>query len=163
MIAETDSPPAEERAAAATPANRMVVAVLALAGTFLALYMLLHKLGVIPTLACGAGGTCDVVQSSQWAVFIGVPVPAWGVAGYGVLFLLAMASLQPRFANDRRLAGLLLATATVAFVFTIYLNALEAFVIHAWCRWCIGSAIIATLLFLFTLPEIRRIRRTTSA
>jgi uncharacterized membrane protein len=162
VIAETESPPAAERAAAAPPGNRMIVAVLALAGTFLALYMLLHKLGVIPVLACGAGGTCDVVQSSQWAVFVGIPVPAWGVAGYGALFVLAMAGLQPRFAPDRRIAGLLLLTATIAFIFTVYLNALEAFVIHAWCRWCIASAVIATLLFLFTLPELRRVRRATA-
>jgi uncharacterized membrane protein len=162
VIAETESPPAVERAAAAPPGNRMIVAVLALAGTFLALYMLLHKLGVIPVLACGAGGTCDVVQSSQWAVFIGIPVPAWGVAGYGALFVLAMAGLQPGFADDRRIAGLLLLTATIAFIFTVYLNALEAFVIHAWCRWCIASAVIATLLFLFTLPEMRRVRRAAA-
>jgi uncharacterized membrane protein len=70
--------------------------------------------------------------------------------------------LQPRFADDRRVAGLLLGAATIAFLFTIYLNALEAFVIHAWCRWCIGSAVIATMLFLFTLPELRRIRRTAA-
>jgi uncharacterized membrane protein len=153
------TPPAAERAAPAPPANRMIVAVLALTGLFIALYMLLHKLGVIPVLACGAGGTCDVVQSSRWAVFLGLPVPAWGVAGYGAILFLAIAGLQPRFVEDRRTALALIATATLAFLFTLYLNALEAFVIRAWCRWCIGSAIIATLLFLFALPELRRVRR----
>jgi uncharacterized membrane protein len=162
VISEAETPPAAERAAAAPPGNRMVVAVLGLAGLFLALYMLLHKLGVIPVLACGVGGTCDVVQNSSWAVFLGIPVPAWGVAGYGAIFVLALLGLQPRFADDRRVAGLLLGAATIAFLFTIYLNALEAFVIHAWCRWCIGSAVIATMLFLFTLPELRRIRRTAA-
>ncbi|MGH7502616.1 MAG: vitamin K epoxide reductase family protein [Longimicrobiales bacterium] len=158
MSVETAAPPASERAAVASPTTRMAMAVLALAGFFIALYMLLHKLGVIPVLACGEGGTCDVVQSSRWAVFLGIPVPAWGVAGYGAIFVLAMAGLQPRFADNSRIAFALLATASLALAFTLYLNALEAFVINAWCRWCIGSAIVATLLFLFALPELKRIR-----
>ena len=48
-----------------------------------------------------------------------------------------------------------------AFLFSAYLSALEQFVIHAWCRWCIGSAVVATLIFLCTLPEFRRLERPT--
>ena len=62
------------------------------------------------------------------------------------------------FGHSVRIA--LIVTATGAFLFSVYLSALEQFVIHAWCRWCIGSAAIATLIFLFTLPEFRRLRRT---
>jgi uncharacterized membrane protein len=40
----------------------------------------------------------------------------------------------------------------------MYLTYLEAFVILAWCRWCIASAIMATLLFACALPELRRAR-----
>jgi uncharacterized membrane protein len=32
-------------------------------------------------------------------------------------------------------------------VFTAWLNYLEAFVIHAWCEWCLGSAAMVVLLF----------------
>jgi uncharacterized membrane protein len=147
-----------ETPAAAAPLSRMALAVLAMAGFMIALYMLLHKLGVIVTLACGAG-SCDVVQSSPWSVFLGIPVPAWGVAGYGAILVLSLLGLQPRFGDDRRIAMLLLAACAFAFGFTLYLSALEAFVIGAWCRWCIGSAIVATLLFLFALPELPRLRR----
>ena len=34
-------------------------------------------------------------------------------------------------------------------LFTAWLNYLEAFVIHAWCEWCLGSAALVVLLFLF--------------
>src|ERR1051326_5478699 len=30
---------------------------------------------------------------------------------------------------------------------------LEGFVIHAWCAWCVGSAIIVTLFFVLTLKD----------
>jgi uncharacterized membrane protein len=120
--------------------------------------MLLYKLGVIPAIACGAG-TCEVVQASRWSDFLGIPVPAWGVAGYGLILATSLAGLQPGRIEDRRIAIVLLAASTFAFLFSIYLSALEAFVIGAWCRWCIASAVLATLLFLLALPEVRRCRR----
>jgi uncharacterized membrane protein len=41
-------------------------------------------------------------------------------------------------------------------LFTGYLTYLEAFVIHAWCRWCLGSAAIIAAIFLAALAGLRR-------
>jgi uncharacterized membrane protein len=141
--------------------SRMGIAVIALGGVFLSGYMLLFKLGYIGELACGAGA-CDRVQSSPWAVFLGVPVPVWGLVGYAMMFGLAMAGLQPALVRDRRVAALLLGTTTFAFGFSMYLTYLEAFVINAWCRWCVASAVMATVIFLLALPELRHLRRSPS-
>ena len=142
------------------PKNRMAIALLALIGALISLYLSLHKLGLIGSLLCGEG-SCNLVQSTKWAAFMGVPVPFWGLAGYTVLTTLALAGLQPRFIDNRALRLALIVTAGGAFVFSLYLSALEMFVIHAWCRWCVASAIIATLIFLFTIPEMRRQESTT--
>lgn len=139
------------------PVPRMIIAVLALAGLLLAAYMMLYKVGVLAAIACGTGG-CDTVQNSPFAVFLGIPVPLLGILGYGVILGLAMAGIQPRFIEDRRIAWALLLTCGAAAAFTLYLNYLEAFVIRAWCRWCIGSAVIVTALFLLSLTEIPRLR-----
>jgi uncharacterized membrane protein len=148
----------EERTEAPSPpVPRMLIAVLALAGVLLAAYMMLYKVGVLATIACGTGG-CDTVQNSPYAEFLGIPVPLLGIVGYGGIFALAMAGIQPRFIEDRRIASALLLTSGFAAVFTLYLNYLEAFVIRAWCRWCIGSAVIVTALFLLSLTEIPRLR-----
>jgi uncharacterized membrane protein len=144
------------------PLGRMIIAVAALVGLLIALYMLLYKLGAVASLACGSG-SCEAVQASPWASFIGLPVPLWGVVGYALIFGLALAGIQPAFADDRRIAlGLFLAS-TFAFAFSMYLSAMEAFVIQAWCRWCIGSAIVASILFLASLAEIPRLRRGAHA
>ena len=45
--------------------------------------------------------------------------------------------------------------------FTIYLTALELWVIHAICRWCVGSAVITLAIFLLTVPEFRAFSRRT--
>ena len=139
--------------------NRMGIAALALIGVFIAAYMLFYKIGLIGTVVCGASGGCEVVQNSQYAFFLGLPVAAWGLAGYLLIFCLALLGAQPRFAEERWVAGGLLGLTGVAFVFSIYLSALEQWVIGAWCRWCIASAILATLAFLLAVPEIGRFRR----
>ncbi|MGH7553837.1 MAG: vitamin K epoxide reductase family protein [Longimicrobiales bacterium] len=155
---ETETPPAEEDSSEGTPLNRMAMAVLALAGFMIAGYMLLYEMGVIATIACGTAGSCEAVQASPWAVFLGIPVPLLGVVGYGLILAVALASVQPSLAHDRRIAAALLALSAIAFLFSVYLSSVEAFLIGAWCRWCIGSALIATLLFAFALPEWSRVR-----
>lgn len=55
----------------------MIVATLSLAGIFVALYLLLYKLGIVGNLACSIG-SCETVNLSKWAMFLGAPVAAWG-------------------------------------------------------------------------------------
>ena len=39
-------------------------------------------------------------------------------------------------------------------IFSAYLTAMELFVIHAICWWCVGSATIITLLFAITVARV---------
>jgi uncharacterized membrane protein len=138
--------------------NRMVVAALALVGAFVSTYLLLFKLGVLGTLVCGADGGCDIVQASRYAYLFGVPVAAWGLLGYLVIFGVAMAGTQPGLAARRWVSAALLGLTGGAFLFSVYLSALSGYVIGAWCQWCLVSATLATLSFLSSLPELRRLR-----
>jgi uncharacterized membrane protein len=139
--------------------NRRVVAVVALIGAFVATYLLLYKLGAFGSILCGTGG-CETVQNSPWAYFLGVPVAAWGLVGYVAILGLALTGTQPQFADSRFVSVGLLALTGLALLFSVYLSFLEEFVIHAWCQWCIVSAILSVLAFAFSLPEIRRLRRS---
>jgi len=137
--------------------NRMGIALLALIGVLISAYMTAYRLGMVGSIVCGTGG-CATVQNSPWAVFLGVPVPIIGLIGYGLLFITALLGIQPRFEMDRRIALLLIVAALTGAAFSAYLTWLEARVIHAWCRWCIVSAILAGLILLLALPELRRAR-----
>lgn len=138
--------------------SRMGMAVAALTGLLISGYLLLYKLGVIGAVACGSG-SCELVQASPWSQLLGLPVPLWGVVGYGAILVSALIGIQPGRADDRRIAAFLLTAATIAFGFSAYLSWIEEYRIQAWCRWCIGSAVVATLLFLLSLPEIGVLRR----
>ena len=66
--------------------KRMLVALVALAGVFVASYLTLYKLGYIGTLAC-AVGSCETVQTSKWATFL-------GVTAFGLVFSLWLTYLE---------------------------------------------------------------------
>jgi uncharacterized membrane protein len=134
---------------------RMGAAVLSLVGLFVSAYLYLYKIGRIGTLACGAGG-CETVQMSVWSRFAGVEVALIGVVGYALLFGVALTGLRPGLTARRWPAQLLAALAAGGVVFTLYLTYLEFFVIHAICRWCVGSAVIIVALFALALLELRR-------
>ena len=134
---------------------RMGAALLSLLGLFVSAYLYLYKIGLIGSLACGTGG-CETVQASSWSRFLGVEVALIGVIGYAALLIVSLVSLQPRLAEARWPATLLTALAGGGVAFTAYLTYLELFVIHAVCRWCVGSASIILATFVVALLELRR-------
>lgn len=91
-------------------------------------------------IVCGIS-SCGVVNSSKYSYFLGFPVSMWGLGYYiVVMFLIAL--------KQRRL---LVLTTLGGVIFSAYLTYLEAFVINAWCQWCIMSAWIAVSLFIISI------------
>lgn len=132
--------------------RRMAAAVVSLGGLFLSVYLFLYALGVYGSLVCGANASCDYVQASEYARFLGLPVAGWGVAWYTAVFVTTMLSLQERFTDAKWPGRALLILATGGLAFSVYLTAIELFVLHAICRWCVASAVLAVLIFLCVLP-----------
>lgn len=136
----------------------MLIALLALMGALVAAYLTLYKVGVIGELVCQVG-SCERVNSSRWAIFLGAPVAAWGLATYVTLLGLAFAALQGL--APRAVAWATVLLAGWAVLFSGWLTSLELFVIHAICIWCVTSATIMTVLFVTSLVELRRVLRAT--
>ena len=139
--------------------RRQAIVLLALVGLLIATYLWLYKIGVLGELKCGSG-SCEYVQTSRYADLLGLPVALYGVVGYAALLGLGLAGLQPQLASDRRVSLLLAALATAGFGFTLYLTAIELFVLHAICRWCVASAVIVTATWVLSLADLRRARAT---
>jgi uncharacterized membrane protein len=136
---------------------RMAIAVLSLVGIVLSLYLTLFKLGYFGILQCSIGG-CETVQASEWADFLGLPVAAWGIGAYATLLALALVGVQPRFARERWISLAIFGVSAVGVAFSAWLTYLEAFVIRAWCQWCVISAVLITLIFILSIPALRRDR-----
>jgi len=134
--------------------HRQAIALLALVGVFVALYLWLHQIGVGGELKCGSGA-CDTVQASPWAVQLGIPVSFYGVVGYAAILAVALVGLQPAWLGRRGPTLLLAALATGGVLFSGWLTYLELFVIHAICRWCVTSAVLMTAIWLVSLHALR--------
>jgi uncharacterized membrane protein len=152
-----DEAPVEAHGEPSPPATRMAIAVLALLGLFVSLYLSMFKWGMMGAIQCSIGG-CQTVQNSPWSMFLGQPVAVWGLGAYLTLLALAIVGLQPRFVNERWVALAIFGISAVGVLFSAWLTYLEAAVIHAWCQWCVISAILITLIFFLSVPGLKRAR-----
>ena len=126
----------------------------------LAGWMVFHSLSGVRLVGCGAGSACDSVMGSPWAyVAGGVPVslPAavvYLLLGICVLFL-GGESAEDR-ALDRILWPFLLFLSGCIVGAAIWFAYLQAFVLHAFCKYCsllhlLG--VIAAVLVLIHAPR----------
>ena len=91
---------------------------------------------------CGAESGCDVVQSSAWSVFFGVPLAVWGLGFY--LFLAATVFEARRRRGAVRLALWLI---TTGLLISVYLQIVSATIIQSWCMYCLTSLAILVIAF----------------
>jgi uncharacterized membrane protein len=132
----------------------MIVAVLALVGIFISLYLTLYKLGVIGELSCTLG-SCETVNTSRWSVFLGLPVAAWGLLFYLDVFGVALLGTLPRWENEPVISIVLVVEAAIGVLFSAWLTYLELVVIEAICIWCVASAVIVLGIFLASVADLR--------
>ncbi|HSH02083.1 MAG TPA: vitamin K epoxide reductase family protein [Anaerolineae bacterium] len=136
-----------------------VIQLLAVPGILLAYYLWLFHEGQVNIL-CTAGGWDDCGQVSgpdaPYSAIGPVPVALIGLLGYGFIFLLTWAPEWVSFVEEN-LPELLVAVTGFAFLFSLGLTALEIFVIHAVCRYCVISAIIITIMFVLALSYLREV------
>jgi uncharacterized membrane protein len=121
----------------------------AIVGIVLSSYAFLHNRGFASGSICTINATinCDVVNKGPFSEFFGVPVALIGVIGY--VFLLIGTILKRKTPEDRILTLFLFAIAYGGLGFSLYLTAIEATILHAWCLICIGSQLMMLAFAVF--------------
>lgn len=123
-----------------------LVALLAVAGLFDALYLTLQHLSG-RSVRCAVVTGCDEVLSSAYATVGGsVPLAALGLAAYFVVFSLAVLAAFGHQWARRPMA----AVVALMLAFTLWLLYVQAFVLNAFCTYCLISAGVTALLALLT-------------
>jgi uncharacterized membrane protein len=127
-------------------------ALLALVGVADSVYLTVeHLLG--NTLRCTLTSGCSEVLGSPYASLWGVPLAAFGAAAYFTAFSLATLSAFG-YVKARALLAVLVAA---MFAVTLWLLYVQAFVLRAFCQYCLLSAAVTTLLALIVIA--RRLAR----
>jgi uncharacterized membrane protein len=119
----------------------IVAAIVSLAGLADATYLTVQAL-TGETLGCGGSPDCFKVLGSSYARLAGIPVASFGVLAYFSVFTFATFAV---FGYARARIFLIL-TIGAMFLTTLWLLYVQAFLLHAYCRYCLFSAAITFLL-----------------
>lgn len=132
----------------------LVAALAALAGLVDAVYLTVHHITAEP-VPCSIVEGCETVLKSPYAEYQGIPLAAFGAAAYFIAFCLA---LLTAFGN-RALWKVFGAQVVLMSLFTVWLLYLQAYVIGAFCQFCLISAITTfTMLVIFIASRFIRSR-----
>ncbi|GAB3861825.1 hypothetical protein GCM10028801_26380 [Nocardioides maradonensis] len=144
--------------------RRALAALLALLGVGVAGYLAAVQLDVVrhawdPVFGDGT----DTVIGSSVANLLPFPDALLGVLAYAGEAMLVLYAGTPH-GRSRRWPALLLEVGAVGFALTgVGLVAVQAFVVHAWCSWCLASAVVSWAILALTLPLSRSSTRGRSA
>jgi uncharacterized membrane protein len=132
----------------------VVIALVSLCGLADALYLTVeHITG--ESVRCTVIHGCSEVLSSAYATVLGYPLAGLGALAYFSVFSLAILALF-----GYRVAGrLLLPLVVVMCLVSLWLIYLQAFVIHAFCQFCLLSAATTFVLTVLVLLQRKFARR----
>ena len=130
----------------------LAAAIVALGGLVDSVYLTLHHLTSEP-VPCTVIAGCETVLTSKYAEFQGVPLAAFGAAAYFVAFSLAILAAY----GNRRMWSLFGVQVVLMAAFTVWLLYLQAFVIGAFCQFCLISAL--TTFGMLVICLISRFRK----
>ncbi|MBS1794291.1 MAG: vitamin K epoxide reductase family protein [Acidobacteria bacterium] len=126
----------------------LAAALLALVGLFDSIYLTIHHY-TGENVPCSVTGGCEMVLTSAWSQIAGYPLSIFGAAAYFVAFSLA---LLAAFGN-RPLWKLFGLQTLVMAGFSFWLIYLQAFVIGAFCQFCLLSAATSITLCIIALAS----------
>lgn len=167
-----DDEPLEINAQVLTAADRaqrrfgLAITGIALVGVGVAAYLTLAHLNVLSLVCDESVFQCDRVAEHPLAHGFGIPgLQAIPTAVFGLLAYAGIAGLAllKTLAGDARLRrwvyALQYGLVYAAMLASAGLSYAEAFVIHAWCLWCVISAIVSVILFMLVLLEWHSVKR----
>ncbi len=113
-------------------------------------YYIYHKKHKKQPLVCPLQSKCELVTHSDYSKIFGVPVELLGMLYYASVVIFHGATLvAPSFVSVGMIRGALVLSAC-AFLFSLYLVSIQAFVLKQWCTWCLFSAGTCVFIFFFT-------------
>ena len=120
-----------------------IILLLAALGIINALYLTKHAISGEPVKCIGfPDAWCKKVQYSKWSKTFGIPNPYLGLLMYTIVFVGGLLSVGGLL--DFAWVAIII---TLGFVFSLYFLIIQAFVLKAYCTWCVVSIIDFTLMF----------------
>lgn len=137
--------------------NRLIF-VLSILGLIVTVFLAYEYAQTGPIVCPITGTGCDIVRKSQFSKLFNIDLPY-----YGLVFYSLVAALSVWLTNHRhKLLNLFRALVIFSGVyFGTYLTFLEAFVIQAYCIWCLISFIVSIIIFVICLYDLKEVKQET--
>lgn len=130
----------------------ILAAVVALVGLADSIYLTVHHYTAEP-LPCSIITGCEQVLTSSYAEIAGIPLAIFGAIAYLTAFLLAVLSVR----RNRTAWNLFGVQVVIMSVFTGWLLYIQAYIIEAFCQFClISAATTFTLFIIFVISKFIR-------
>jgi protein-disulfide isomerase/rhodanese-related sulfurtransferase/uncharacterized membrane protein len=104
-----------------------------------------------PMVCLGSG--CDAIRASAYSHLWGLPLPVYGAAMFTALAVLIFCEVLPTGRAKTHVRYAFWGISGLGLLVSLYLTAIEGFVLHAWCAWCVVSALSVTSIFVLGLSE----------
>lgn len=107
-------------------------------------------------LQCAPGlGDCFTVNTSRYAEIYGIPIAIFGLATY--LVIISIIIFEPRVDFIKENGTLaIFGISLIGVIYSAYLSYLEEFVLHAWCPYCILSAVAIIVVFVVSIIRLKK-------
>lgn len=108
-----------------------------------------HYQNIIPPCSIVTG--CETVLNSSFSEFLGIPVALFGSIYFAVLTIFLILMMQKNLKNGRKI---LLIFTSFGALGAIYFLSVQAFVIKAFCQYCLVADLTALAIFALSLKFI---------
>lgn len=129
--------------------TNLILVLIGLTGYLLAQYIYRKKREDKP-LVCPLKSNCDVVITSKYSKVLGIPLESLGMMYYMVIALFHTAVIAYPALLTETVGQVSMVISTAAFLFSLYLISVQAFILRQWCTWCLCSAFLCAAIFLET-------------
>ncbi len=126
---------------------RHLALILVVVGLLVSGYLSYVKLLNVPII-CSENQTfsCSTVQASKWSTLAGIPIAYLGFGLYLLIGTLLLLEERIAFLEDNgRL--IVFTLGLFGWMFSMWLVYIQAFIILAFCQWCLGHELNFTILF----------------
>jgi protein-disulfide isomerase/uncharacterized membrane protein len=102
---------------------------------------------------------CDTVSQSPYSIFVGLPVPIWGVIGYTFL-LLFLGLAAGKAAEKKRIWALIFWISLVFSAYSVVLAFISSYYIGSYCIMCIASYGVNLSILFYSWMTRRRFSKS---
>lgn len=134
-------------------APHVFIIAIALGGLLIVFYIFYMKKSH-SKFVCPLGSDCSVVIYSRYAKFFGISLEYLGAAYYAIIFSFYTLWIVGSQFITPSLTFFVIALTFGAFLFSLYLIFIQAFVLRQWCMWCLLLSVFSMTIFIISVSQI---------